>query len=96
MNRIKKYLPYFPHILLCSFVIVSLIRGFTVAEAIATFALCGISGYLLYLDSKKKIDYTTQFKEELESLRQELHTVKTDIGQLGFSAKRVVHEKVRF
>lgn len=96
MNHIKKYLSYFPHILLSIFIIVSLVRGFDIASAIATFALSGISGFLLYLDSKKQPDYSAKFKEELESLKQEIHSVKTEVGQLGFSSKRVLHEKVRF
>ena len=96
MNTFKKYIQYFPHFLVSIFLVHCLVFGATTADAIIVIALASLSGYKQFLSSKEQPNYTQEFRKEIEELRIQINSLKTEMGQISFNTRRVSNEKIRF
>jgi hypothetical protein len=52
------------------------IKGAGIGDACALAALCGLYGFILYLDSKREVPINDQVKSELEQLRSAVQNLK--------------------
>lgn len=77
MNKLKNALPY---VLLVSFLVFSHLKQPQLADSIIIIALCALSGYKYYLESKETPDYVQLFAQELQNQQQQLKNLQTTVG----------------
>lgn len=85
MDKLKNALPY---VLLLSFIALSLYKQPQIADSIIIIALCALSGFKFYLESKKQPNYLTEFNEYLVKQQKELEDLKTIVGMQNIAQKK--------
>lgn len=85
MEKVKEALPF---VLLVSFLALSHYKQPQIADSIIIIALTALSGFKIYLDSKKQPNYLKEFQEHLQKRDKEIEDLKTVVGMHGMAHKK--------
>lgn len=91
----KKYLKQYPAFLLLTFLVYSSVIGPTIASSIVVCALCALSAYRAYSDTKETPDPSIALRKEIETLRKDMSSkhdefmkIKDDFSKISLSVTR--------
>ncbi len=62
------------------YLLYSVIAGFSIGSAIASFAICGLYGFKMYMDSKKSVDANEEMLKKLAYLESTINVLKVGSG----------------